>query len=194
MNEVRESKFLFEKNYRPLYNPYIPIRVFYLITYSKEGIPNITIISFAKVKNGNIIIPNVALLKSIENIKENPEVSLVVPMIHEFEIKGNIFKKFLDKISYQIVSIPFSFLGRVKIKVLLAIYNIIKLFISKQKYVVKLSKNPCVYIIKGICEIKNSGNEFDSMKKFLEIVLPKDFELKDVLIIKPKEIKKQIWK
>jgi len=47
-------------------------------TCDKKGEPNISVAAFIKIKNNKIIITNNYMGKTIENIKQNPKVSLAV--------------------------------------------------------------------------------------------------------------------
>ncbi|MEK6918076.1 MAG: pyridoxamine 5'-phosphate oxidase family protein [Nanoarchaeota archaeon] len=47
-------------------------------TSSKNGTPNISVAAFLKIKDEKIIITNNYMKKTIDNIKENPKISLAV--------------------------------------------------------------------------------------------------------------------
>ncbi len=184
----KEIKEALEKTYRPLYSLFLPYRVLYLITASRDGDSNITLISFAKYWKGKVIIPNIALLKSRENIKENNRVVLVAPMLYEYRVKGGMFRKILDRLSYSMVSLPFSKLGRLKVRAFLTFSFVLKYLFPPSKYVLSPAREPKIYIIDGVCELKSDGEEFENMEKLIKLVMPEGFKLREVLVIEPHEI------
>lgn len=184
----KDVKEALENTYMPLFHPFLPYRVLYLATCSKDGEPNLTIISFAKVFKNKILIPDVALLKSIHNIQENPEVSILVMIYRDYEIV-NGWKKLLHKLTKNLVSIDFSFFGIIKIRILLFLYSIFKSLIPKAEYKISF-KGAKIFEIKGKAKILKEGEVFEKMNKFFKIVFGKKFELKGLVEIEWERIEK----
>ena len=48
-----------------------------IATSTKDGVPNVSAAAYVKVKDGQIIVTNNYMKRTVENIKANPKVSIV---------------------------------------------------------------------------------------------------------------------
>jgi hypothetical protein len=191
MKITKEMKEALEETYMPLFNPFIPYRVLYLATCDKEGNPNITVISFAKAVDNKIVIPDIALLKSRLNIEENPDVSLIVALYRDYQPLGGFGTRILHAITKRLVTIDISLFGRIKLRILLALYKIFKRFIPRVKYKVSLKSDAKCFEFIGKAKIVRYGKIYDNMNKFMKILFGKNFELNGIVEIEVEEIKER---
>ncbi len=191
MKISKEMKEALEKTYMPLFNPFLPYRVLYLATCDREGNPNITVISFAKIIDNKIIIPDIALLKSRLNIEENPNISLIVALYRSYQPAGGFGTRILHTITRGLVSIDISLLGRIKLRILLTLYKIFKRFIPRIKYKISLRKEPKYFEFRGKAKIVRYGKTYENMNKFMKILFGKNFKLNGIVEIEIEEIKEK---
>ncbi|MEM5882416.1 MAG: pyridoxamine 5'-phosphate oxidase family protein [Candidatus Aenigmatarchaeota archaeon] len=188
---LKEMKEVLEKNYLPLYHPFLPYKVLYLGTCDKDKNPNLTVISFAKVINEKTIaIPNIALLKSIKNIEENPNVTLVSHIYKKFEFYGPWYLRPINFITKNIIKeLPTSFFGLIKFKILIFLYSyFLRFFLPRLPYKIL----PCeekFYEFRGKAKIVKYGSIYEKMNNFIKAALGKDFNLESVVIIEIEEIR-----
>ncbi|MDY6865689.1 MAG: pyridoxamine 5'-phosphate oxidase family protein [Halobacteriota archaeon] len=75
---TKEMKEVLESMYEPSYSKLLPYRVRYLGTSSKDGVPNVNIVSLIKViDEDKIMMADATFIKTRNNIEENPRASLI---------------------------------------------------------------------------------------------------------------------
>lgn len=115
--EITEKmKEVLEDTYNPNYSRLLPYRVRYLGTASKNGIPNVNIVSLIKVVDKDkILLADATFIKSRKNLEENPLGALIVEEYRKWDFsekrKGKIKspRKITDIVGWQ-------FKGRVKLE------------------------------------------------------------------------------
>jgi len=191
MKIPKECKKLLEKNYMPLFHPYLPYRVLYLITYDNEFQPNITIISFAKVINDKIYIADIALLKSRLNIQENSKCAILVYENKKY-VPTKLKERILNPILNLFVFIGVSPISRKFLSFLISLYSLFKDFLRPTEYEIKEGKQKG-YLIFGEAKIMKSGKIYNEMKEFFKTLIKKEIHLESVIEIRPYQII-ELWK
>ncbi len=148
-------------------------------------------ISFAKIIDNKIIIPDIALLKSRLNIEENPNISLIVALYRSYQPAGGFGTRILHTITRGLVSIDISLPGRIKLRILLTLYKIFKRFIPRAKYKISLRKEPKYFEFRGKAKIVRHGKTYENMNKFMKILFGKNFKLNGIVEIEIEEIKEK---
>ncbi|MDY6958686.1 MAG: pyridoxamine 5'-phosphate oxidase family protein [Halobacteriota archaeon] len=73
-----EMKEVLESMYEPSYSRLLPYRVRYLGTSSKDGVPNVNIVSLVQViDKDKIMMADATFIKTRKNLEENPIAALI---------------------------------------------------------------------------------------------------------------------
>lgn len=190
--ELREA---LEATYNPLYCPTIPYRVIYMGTCNAVGKPNISIMSFANViDKDKIAIPDVAMLKTRQNLKENDKVSLTCVLYRSFEPVGGKWVRFLNWLCKHLGKLEFNKWKLLRIRFLLWLYKRLPL-LPKVKLVVRPLPRQQIkcWQIFGRAEVRRWGKEFDLMQDFGKRVFGDVFKLYGMVIIHVEKIKELSW-